>query len=144
MLRTNNSYYVNDAVAEDLGNSRACPFLRRQRRAAPAGNQHRLEHAAEIYLHGAHVTSFQRKDQAPVLFMSQLSRFSEGIPIRGGMPVIFPWFGPREGKSAHGFACLQTWDLREVSQASMTPAQTLFPFRECFDHRFQVGQAGRE
>ena len=42
---------------------------------------------AEIYLHGAHVTHFQRKGQPPVLFMSQLSRFTEGIPIRGGIPV---------------------------------------------------------
>jgi len=50
--------------------------------------------------------------------MSQLSRFTEGIPIRGGIPIIFPWFGPREGQSSHGFARIQTWDLREVSQAS--------------------------
>ena len=32
--------------------------------------------------------------------MSQCSRFAEGQPIRGGVPVIFPWFGPREGLRA--------------------------------------------
>jgi len=93
---------------------------------------------AEIYLQGAQITNFQRKDQPPVLFLSQLSRFSEGIPIRGGIPVIFPWFGAREGESAHGFARIQTWELREVSQASTgevilrlclpdSPSAALFP-----------------
>jgi glucose-6-phosphate 1-epimerase len=95
---------------------------------------------AEIYLHGAHITNFQRKDkdQPPILFMSQLSRFSEGVPIRGGIPVIFPWFGPREGESAHGFARTLAWDVREVSQSSTgevvlrlslpdSPSASLFP-----------------
>jgi D-hexose-6-phosphate mutarotase len=93
---------------------------------------------AEIYLHGAHITHFQIKDQPPVLFMSQLSQFSEGVPFRGGIPVIFPWFGSREGESAHGFARIQAWDLREVSQASTgevilrlslpdSPSAALFP-----------------
>lgn len=71
---------------------------------------------AEIYLHGAHITHFQEKNGPPVLFLSQLSRFNEGTPIRGGIPVIFPWFGSREGEAAHGFARTQTWDLREVAQ----------------------------
>jgi glucose-6-phosphate 1-epimerase len=71
---------------------------------------------AEVYLHGAHITHFQRKNEPPVLFLSQLSRFNEGTPIRGGIPVIFPWFGSREGEAAHGFARTQTWDLREVAQ----------------------------
>jgi D-hexose-6-phosphate mutarotase len=73
---------------------------------------------AEIYLHGAQITHFQPSGQPPVLFMSQLSRFAEGTPIRGGIPVIFPWFGPREGETSHGFARIQTWDLREVSQST--------------------------
>jgi D-hexose-6-phosphate mutarotase len=71
---------------------------------------------AELYLHGAQLTWFQKKNEPPVLFMSQLSRFEAGTPIRGGIPVIFPWFGAREGGPAHGFARLQTWELREISQ----------------------------
>jgi D-hexose-6-phosphate mutarotase len=74
--------------------------------------------SAEIYLHGAHITRFQKKDEPPLLFLSQLSRFAEGVPIRGGIPVIFPWFGSREGQSAHGFARVETWELREVLQTS--------------------------
>jgi glucose-6-phosphate 1-epimerase len=93
---------------------------------------------AELYFHGAHVTHFQKKDEPPLLFMSQLSRFNEGTPIRGGIPVIFPWFGPREGESAHGFARIQAWELREVSQLATgevslrlclpdSPSASLFP-----------------
>ena len=73
---------------------------------------------AEVYLHGAQITHFQKKKEPPVLFMSQLSRFNEGRPIRGGIPIIFPWFGPREGEAAHGFARTQTWELREVAPLS--------------------------
>lgn len=69
---------------------------------------------AEIYVNGAHVTRFQKKSEAPLLFMSQCSRFSAGQPIRGGIPVIFPWFGAREGMPQHGFARTSAWELKEI------------------------------
>ena len=34
--------------------------------------------SAEIYLHGAHVTDFQKKGESPLLFTSQFSRFKQG------------------------------------------------------------------
>jgi D-hexose-6-phosphate mutarotase len=71
--------------------------------------------SAEIYLHGAHVTDFQKKGEPPLLFTSQCSQFAAGQPIRGGIPVIFPWFGAREGGSAHGFARTVEWDLHEAT-----------------------------
>ena len=46
--------------------------------------------SAEIYLHGAHVTHFQKKGEPSLLFMSQCSRFAEGTPIRGRHPRHFP------------------------------------------------------
>jgi glucose-6-phosphate 1-epimerase len=70
---------------------------------------------AEIYLHGAHVTAFQKKGEAPLLFTSESSRYEAGQPIRGGVPIIFPWFGPKEGKSAHGFARVTPWELHETT-----------------------------
>ncbi len=70
---------------------------------------------AEIYLHGAQVTSFCRKNESPLLFMSQCSRFAPEQPIRGGIPVVFPWFGMREGLGQHGFARLKEWELKEFS-----------------------------
>src|SRR5262249_30696048 len=73
---------------------------------------------AQIYLHGAHVTHFKKKDEPPLLFLSQCSRFAEGQPIRGGIPIVFPWFGPREGLSQHGFARVQNWELKEFAPAA--------------------------
>jgi D-hexose-6-phosphate mutarotase len=69
---------------------------------------------AEIYMHGAHVTHFRKNHEPPLLFVSQCSRFEAGHPIRGGVPIIFPWFGSREGLPNHGFARLTTWEFREV------------------------------
>ena len=66
---------------------------------------------AEIYLQGAHLTKWQPNGQKPVLFLSERSAFEPGKAIRGGVPLIFPWFGAHttNGDSAikfpsHGFA----------------------------------------
>ncbi len=72
---------------------------------------------AEIYLHGAHVTGFQKNGEPPFLFLSRLSRFAANEAIRGGVPICFPWFGPREGGPGHGFARLQPWSLAGTSAA---------------------------
>lgn len=73
---------------------------------------------AEIYLHGAHVARFQPAGAEPVLFMSGSSYFAPGKPIRGGVPVIFPWFGPRAGRPdspAHGFARTLPWSIEALA-----------------------------
>jgi glucose-6-phosphate 1-epimerase len=70
---------------------------------------------AEIYLHGAHITHFQKRGEEPLLFMSEASEFSPKKPIRGGIPVIFPWFGPHEGLPAHGFARTTEWEIHETT-----------------------------
>jgi glucose-6-phosphate 1-epimerase len=78
--------------------------------------------AAEIYLHGAHVTRWQpRHAPHPVLWMSGRSLFEPGKPIRGGVPICFPWFGPNRdhaGAPAHGFARLADWTLDAVSESA--------------------------
>jgi glucose-6-phosphate 1-epimerase len=69
----------------------------------------------EIYLHGAHLTAWQPVGQSPVLFLSERSPFAEGKAIRGGVPIIFPWFGNRTGDRtdgpAHGFARTAQWEV---------------------------------
>ena len=70
---------------------------------------------AEIYLHGAHVTGFQKNGEPPLLFMSAKSLFAPDKAIRGGVPICFPWFGPREGLPAHGFARVTAWELVETT-----------------------------
>jgi D-hexose-6-phosphate mutarotase len=72
---------------------------------------------AEIYLHGAHVTHFQKNGGPPLLFTSAKSCFADGKAIRGGVPVCFPWFGARDGEPAHGFARVTDWELAKTSAA---------------------------
>lgn len=75
----------------------------------------RSEHG-ELCAQGAHVTRW-RADEAEVLFLPRRARFEPGQALRGGIPVIFPWFGddPRKaGRGAHGFARRLPW--RVVSQ----------------------------
>lgn len=86
---------------------------------------------AEIYLHGAHVSHFQKQGEHPLLFLSQCSRFVQNQPIRGGIPVIFPWFGMREGLGMHGFARLKAWELKEFVPAADGSVSVRFRLPEC-------------
>ena len=70
---------------------------------------------AEIYLNGAHVTHFQKFGEPPLLFMSAKSQFAPGKPIRGGIPICYPWFGNRAGGPSHGFVRSLVWELAETS-----------------------------
>ena len=71
----------------------------------------------EIYLLGAHVAHFQKNGEPPLLFLSAKSYFAPGKPIRGGVPICYPWFGPRDGEPAHGFARLAEWQLVKATAA---------------------------
>jgi glucose-6-phosphate 1-epimerase len=74
---------------------------------------------AEFYLQGAQITQWQPTGQEPVLFLSERSFFTPGKAIRGGIPIIFPWFGartaspddPRTDGPSHGFARISEWTL---------------------------------
>jgi glucose-6-phosphate 1-epimerase len=73
--------------------------------------------SGEIYLNGAHVTSWQPAGHEPVLWMSRSSLFQAGKPIRGGIPICFPWFGPHPSDTsapAHGFARTAMWEVVEA------------------------------
>ncbi len=65
---------------------------------------------AEIYLHGAHVTSWG-VDGVERLFLSPKADFSPGAAIRGGTPVIFPQFAELGPLPKHGFARSRAWEL---------------------------------
>ena len=70
--------------------------------------------SATVYLQGAHVTAWQPKGRQPMIFVSRKSEFAPGKPIRGGVPIAFPWFANRhDGKTgpSHGFARIQDWTL---------------------------------
>lgn len=90
--------------------------LPRVRVDAPGGS-------AEVYLQGAHVTTWQPAGEDPVLWVSARSRFEAGVAIRGGVPICFPWFGPHPSDAAapaHGFARLSQWELTGAHEDAVT------------------------
>lgn len=94
-----NSSSVSPAIAPGAGNLPKLTLL------APDRAQ------AEIYLYGAHVTSWIPAGGAERLFLSRRSQFSTGAPIRGGIPVVFPQFGMMGPLPLHGLARLMAWEL---------------------------------
>lgn len=70
--------------------------------------------SGEVYTHGAHVASFIPKGEKDLLWMSKKSYFENNRPIRGGIPVCWPWFNAHpsdDSKPSHGFARLADWDV---------------------------------
>jgi len=74
---------------------------------------------AEIYLHGAQVTSWKPTGADEVLFVSQQSRFEDGKAIRGGIPICFPWFRGKADDAkapAHGVVRTKEWELTGLAR----------------------------
>lgn len=85
---------------------------------------------ADVFAHGAHVTSWIAADGRERLFLSERSAFGEGSAIRGGVPIIFPQFANTGPLPKHGFARTMAWRLVEhdVSHARfelVSNAQTM-------------------
>ena len=74
--------------------------------------------SAEIHLQGAHLSAWAPHRQSPVIWMSASSTFAPGEPLRGGVPVCFPWFGPHPTGAGplHGFARTTPWTLEHVGE----------------------------
>ncbi|HEY1796568.1 MAG TPA: D-hexose-6-phosphate mutarotase [Stellaceae bacterium] len=73
----------------------------------------------ELYLQGAQVTAWTPPGASPVLFTSPDSALSRGRAIRGGIPVIFPWFGahPKIATAPqHGIVRAAPWRLHSVER----------------------------
>ena len=72
---------------------------------------------AEIYLHGAQLTSWRPAGAEEVIFLSRQSQFEVGRAIRGGIPVCFPWFRNKldDPKApSHGVVRTKAWALESV------------------------------
>jgi len=83
----------------------------------------------EIYLHGAHVTSWKPAGEEEIFFLSSRSRWEDGHAIRGGVPVCFPWFRGKPGdpqSPAHGFVRTTAWRIESIAQVGGAVAVTMF------------------
>src|SRR5580700_10470517 len=76
--------------------------------------------SGEIYLHGAHVSSWKPAGAEEVLYVSSKSKWQDGTAIRGGVPVCFPWFSTRAEdprSPAHGLVRTKSWQLEGITHA---------------------------
>lgn len=98
------------------------------------------EHAkARISLFGGHLLSYiPKKDQRERLWLSKCAIFDAMTPIRGGVPICWPWFGASKNFANapnHGFVRTQMWQLVAIeNQSTANPHQmstvcTLVPTR---------------
>jgi len=94
----------------------------------------RNRHAeALIALQGAQVLEYSPRGQRGLIWLSETAEFRRGAPVRGGIPVCWPWFGDAArnpepvralagaGAPAHGLARGRDWTLRNIVE---TEAQT--------------------
>ena len=75
----------------------------------------------ELFLQGAQVTQWQPAGARPVVFLSSRVNLAPGKAIRGGVPVIFPWFGPHPSDPAapqHGLVRATPWQLDSAERTA--------------------------
>lgn len=96
---------------------------------------------AELYLNGATLTSWKPRSQShPVLWTSKQANWIAGKAIRGGVPLCFPWFGPKAGAAQHGWARTSVWTLDQADDRRLILS---LPERDGLAARYVV-HAGKE
>lgn len=73
---------------------------------------------AIVALQGAQVLSYETPDCGEVLWLSPHAQLGTGKPVRGGIPVCWPWFGPHPGgggQPAHGLVRARSWRVAATS-----------------------------
>ncbi|WP_371186387.1 D-hexose-6-phosphate mutarotase [Thalassotalea maritima] len=105
--------------------------------------EHQLAQAS-FSLYGGQVLTWQPIGQAPVFWLSQTSALDGSKAIRGGVPICWPWFGPRENAPQHGFARNSLWQLSaiEISAEQVMIELSLGGERQspCWDNAFDLKQ----
>ncbi len=84
---------------------------------------------ASIALQGAHLFSWIPRGARPVIWVSAEAHFEKGKPIRGGIPVCWPWFGNHPSDPslpAHGFARTSSWKV--IQTEALKDGSTLIVF----------------
>jgi len=84
----------------------------------------------QVNLTGATVTSWTNKDGSENIWLSDKAILDGSKPIRGGIPIVFPVFGPppKEGHATsklpqHGFARNVRWEFLGKSSSESAPSK---------------------
>ncbi|KAL9102739.1 MAG: hypothetical protein Q9163_002136 [Psora crenata] len=86
----------------------------------------------EVLLAGATVISWKSAQGKENLFLSSKAHLDGSKPVRGGIPLVFPVFGPppashpTSGLPQHGFARISNWEYlgKSSSESSTLPNST--------------------
>ena len=89
--------------------------------------------SAVISLYGAQVLSYQPTPDNDLLWLSPLAQWHNHTPIRGGVPVCWPWFGPVDARlnpnqhslPNHGVVRTRLWQLTGQSATADSVSVTL-------------------
>jgi len=77
---------------------------------------------ATICTQGAQLTHWQpRAQRHPATFMAAAAQYNLGKPVRAGIPICWPWFGPHatdKSQANHGFARNMVWSCGEAVQTA--------------------------
>eukprot|EP00727_Mastigamoeba_balamuthi_P009091 m51a1_g4804 hypothetical protein (285) ;mRNA; f:117148-118140 len=80
--------------------------------------RHSSSSTCVVALQGAHVLSFTDSHGRELLFLSSRAVYAKGKAIRGGIPVVFPHFGPWGKLPQHGFARTSLWRVSAAPSES--------------------------
>lgn len=78
----------------------------------PSGQQ------VEAYAMGATVTSWKARGGEEMFFTSKVASWDGSKPIRAGIPICWPQFGPFGDLPTHGFARNVMWTIKSTSTES--------------------------
>lgn len=109
----------------------------------------------EVCLQGAHLCSWEPAGQPPVVWMTGQAEFAAGRPIRGGVPICWPWFGPAADPALpmHGVVRTRPWDLVdlhvdgdgavrfELACTSDASSRAIFPHDFSLRYRIALGRS---
>jgi len=97
----------------------------------------------EVYLHGAHVTSWKPAGADELIFVSTKSRWEDGQAIRGGIPICFPWFRAKADDPkapAHGVVRTKAWGLSSIVESRGQVTVTMFTESDESTRRWWPGE----
>ncbi len=87
--------------------------------------------SAQITTHGGSVLSFRPKDGQDLLWTSPTAIYNGQKPVRGGIPVCWPWFGANTQETsapAHGFVRNAVWHLDHVANLDSGVTEIVLTF----------------
>lgn len=110
---------MNNALTERFAITGHVSFEQGQEGLTKALLRSKAGSSAELYLFGAHLSSWCVPEFGELLFLSSAADLTGASAIRGGVPLVFPQFSKGDGTlPPHGFARTSHWNVTSTSVSS--------------------------